>query len=79
LPQRAVPSGAEIVGLLLFGGSFFHNVPDEHTIEKEYLNAFEVASNKNKIVGYFKKIMFAPFTRNYPETNLCATIQRKTQ
>ncbi len=64
LRRRAVPSGAEIVGLLLFGGSFFHNEPDEHTI-KEYLNAFEVAGQKEKMTSYFKKIGFAPFTRNY--------------
>ncbi len=67
MPQRAVPSGAEIVGLLLFGGSFFHDETYEHTIENEYLNAFEVAGNEEKMVGYFKKIGFAPFKRSYLE------------
>jgi len=67
LRRRAVPSGAEMVGLLLFGGSFSHDKTYEHTIENEYSNAFEVAGSKEKVVGYFKKIGFAPFTRSYLE------------
>jgi hypothetical protein len=67
LRRCAVLSGAEIVRLLLFGGSFFHDETYEHTIENEYLNAFEVAGNEEKMVGYFKKIGFAPFKRSYLE------------
>jgi hypothetical protein len=65
--KRAVPSGVEIVGLLLFGGSFLHNDPDENIIDEQFINAFQVAGNKEKVRGYFAKIGFAPFTRNYLE------------
>jgi hypothetical protein len=59
----SVPSGAEIVGLLLFGGIFFH---DEHCIDVEhFINAFQVAGCKEKMRSYFEKIGFVPFSRNY--------------
>jgi len=64
--KRAVPSGAEIVGLLLFGGLFLCNDPNEN-IDVQFINAFQVAGNKEKVRGYFEKIGFAPFTRKYLE------------
>jgi hypothetical protein len=64
--HRPIPSGAEIIGLLLFGGSFNYNeaVIDQQ-IDEKFINAFQVAGNKEKVRGYFEKIGFAPFTRNY--------------
>jgi hypothetical protein len=66
--QRAVPTGAEIVRLLLFGGSFLYDEPNGQAINEEYFkNAFQVAGDKDKVVSYFQKIGFAPFTRKYLE------------
>jgi hypothetical protein len=59
----SIPSSAEIVGLLLFGGSYF---PDENdTDEDKFINSFQVAGCKEKMLSYFEKIGFVPFTRNY--------------
>jgi len=60
--HRTIPSGAEIVGLLLFGGLFLH---EENEINEQFNNAFQAAGEEEKIIGYFEKIGFAPFTRNY--------------
>jgi hypothetical protein len=60
--HRTIPSGAEIVGLLLFGGLFLH---EENEINEQFNNSFQAAGEKEKIIGYFEKIGFAPFTRNY--------------
>lgn len=60
--NRTVPSGPEIIGLLLFGGCFFE---DEFTTDKQFINAIQRSGNKEKMRGYFEKIGFAPFTRNY--------------
>jgi len=66
--KRLVPSGAEIISLLLFGGQFIYNEPNEQAIDKDnYQNAFQLAGNKDKVVSYFEKIGFAPFTRKYLE------------
>jgi hypothetical protein len=61
--HRAVPSSAGIVGLLLFGGSFFND--ECNNDEEQFINAFQVAGCKKKMRDYFEKIGFAPFTRNY--------------
>jgi len=65
LRHRTIPSGSEIVGLLLFGGTFFDGEPHDCTLGEEFVNAFAVAGCKKKVIGYFEKIGFAPFTRNY--------------
>jgi hypothetical protein len=65
---RTVPSGSEIVGLLLFGGTFSH---DQQNIDVDhYANAFQVAGCNEKIKRYFEKIGFAPFSRNYLNSKL---------
>jgi hypothetical protein len=66
MQKHAVPSGAEITGLLLFGGSLLCNDPNEN-IDLQLINAFQVAGNKEKVRSYFAKIGFAPFTRKYLE------------
>jgi hypothetical protein len=60
--HNIIPSGAEIIGLLLFGGLFFHNENDDG---EQFINSFQAAGQKEKIFGYFERIGFAPFTRNY--------------
>jgi len=66
--HRAIPSGGDIVGLLLFGGSFFVDEELGHyTVNNDFINAFEVAGCKIKVASYFEKIGFASFTRKYLE------------
>jgi len=59
--NRPVPSGVEIVGLLLFGGLFDYGLG----AFDEFINAVQKAGSNDKIQRYFEKIGFAPFTRAY--------------
>jgi hypothetical protein len=68
--KRAVPSRTEIVGLLLFGGSFLCNDPNENLFDELFINAFQVAGNEEKVRVYLANIGFAPFTTKYLE-NKC--------
>jgi hypothetical protein len=50
---------------LPFGCSFFDEEPGDYTLGNEFVNVFAVAGCKRKVIGYFAKIGFAPFTKNY--------------
>jgi hypothetical protein len=74
--NQAIPSGAEVVGLLLFGGSFFNNKPNENSSNEEFIHTFQVAGHKDKVRGYFKKMVSLHSLGLTCMINACTMIQQ---